>query len=93
MTALTLSVYITKSTVSHFFSLKKTDVIYQPNLGADYITPTITIDNNPLKVTDKFTYLGSTISQNALIDDEISARIGKASGSFAKLTKRLWSER
>ena len=30
---------------------------------------------------------------NALIDDEISALIGKASGSFGKLTKRLWSER
>ena len=74
-------------------SLKKTEVIYQPKPGADYTAPTITIDNNPLKVTDKFTYLGSTISQNALIDDEISARIGKASGSFGKLTKRLWSER
>ena len=68
-------------------------MIYQPKPGADYTAPTITIDNNPLKVTDKFTYLGSTISQNALIDDEISARIGKASGSFGKLTKRLWSER
>ena len=74
-------------------SLKKTEVIYQPKPGSDYTAPTITIDNNPLKVTDKFTYLGSTISQNALIDDEISARIGKASGSFGKLTKRLWSER
>ena len=71
-------------------SLKKTEVIYQPKPGADYTAPTITIDNNQLKVTDKFTYLGSTISQNALIDDEISARIGKA---FGKLTKRLWSER
>ena len=68
-------------------------MIYQPKPGADYTAPTITIDNNPLKVTDKFTYLGSTISQNALIDDEISARIGKASGSFGKLKKRLWSER
>ena len=74
-------------------SLKKTEVIYQPKPGADYTAPTITIDNNPLKVTDKFTYLGSMISQNALIDDEISARIGKASGSFGKLTKRLWNER
>ena len=73
-------------------SMKKTEVIYQPKPGADYTAPTITIDN-PLKVTDKFTYLGSTISQNALIDDEISARIGKASGSFGKLTKRIWSER
>ena len=74
-------------------SLKKTEVIYQPKPGTDYTAPTITIDNNPLNVTDKFAYLGSTISQNALIDDEISARIGKASGSFGKLTKRLWSER
>ena len=74
-------------------SLKKTEVIYQPKPGADYTDPTITIGNNPLTVTDKFTYLGSTISQNALIDDEISAQIGKASGSFGKLTKRLWGER
>ena len=63
------------------------------NFNTDYTAPTITIDNNPLNVVDKFTYLGSTISQNALIDDEISARIGKASGSFGKIIKRLWSER
>ena len=74
-------------------SLKKTEVIYQPKPGADYTAPTITIDNNPLNVVDKFTYLGSPLSQNALIDDEISARSGKASWSFGKLTKRLWRER
>ena len=74
-------------------SLKKREVIYQPKPGADYTAPTITIDNNALNVVDKVTCLGSTISQNALIDDEISARTGKASGSFGKLTKRLWSER
>ena len=73
--------------------LKKTEVIYQPKPGADYTARTITIDNNPLNVTGKFTYLGSTISQNVLIGDEITTRIGKASGSFGKLTKRLWSER
>ena len=70
-------------------SLKKTEVIYQPKPGADYTCPTITIDNKPLNVTGKFTYLGSTISQNALVDDEISALIGKSSGSFGKLTKCL----
>ena len=74
-------------------SLKKTEVIYQRKPGADYTAPTITIDNNQLNVVDKFTYLGSTLSQNALIDDQISARIGKASWSFGKLTKRLWRER
>ena len=47
----------------------------------------------PLNVADKFTYLGSTLSPNALVGDEISARIGKASGSLGKVTKRLWSER
>ena len=41
---------------------KKTEVIYQPKPGADYITPTITIDNNPLNVTDTLTYSGSTLS-------------------------------
>ena len=71
---------------------EETAVIYQPKPGADSTAPTITIDNNPLNVVDKFAYLGSTISQNALIDDEISARIGKASGSFGKLTKGLWTE-
>ena len=74
-------------------SLKKTEVIYQPKPGADYTAPTITIDNNALNYVDKFTYLGRTISQNALTDSKISAWIGKASGSFGKLTKRLWSER
>ena len=48
---------------------------------------------NPLNVVDKFTYLGSTLSQNAMIDDDVSTRIGKASASFGRLTKRLWNER
>ena len=74
-------------------SLKKTEVMYQPKPGADYSAPIITIDNNPLNVVDKFTYLGSTLSQNAMIDDDVSTRIGKASASFGKLTKRLWNER
>ena len=74
-------------------SLKKTEVMYQPKPGADYSAPIITIDNNPLNVVDKFTYLGSTLSQNAMIDDDVSTRIGKASASFGRLTKRLWNER
>ena len=63
------------------------DVIYQQKPGADYTASTITIENNPLNITDKITYLGSTISQNAMINDDISARIGKTNGSFGKLTK------
>jgi len=42
-----------------------------------------------LAVVDKFCYLGSTLSSNANIDDDIS----KASQSFGRLTKRLWDDR
>ena len=42
-------------------SLKKTELIYQPKPGADYTAPIITMDDNPLNVTDKFIYLGCTI--------------------------------
>ena len=30
-------------------------------------------------------YLGSTLSENAMIDDDISARLGKASASFGRI--------
>ena len=63
-------------------SLKKTEAIYQPRPGADYTAPTITIDNNPLNVVDKFTYLG-TISQNALVDDDISDELVKRAEHLA----------
>ena len=72
-------------------SLKKTEVMFQPKLGTNHVPLNITIDKFPLNVVDKFTYLGSTLSENATIDDDISARLGKPSASF--LTKRFWNER
>ena len=65
-------------------SLKKTEVIYQPKPGADYTAPTITIDNNPLKVTDKFTYFGSTISENRVLH-------GPGLGPRAGLARSPWT--
>ena len=38
-----------------------------------------------LQVVDKFTYLGSTLSRVVHIDDEVSARIAKASAAFGRL--------
>ena len=35
-----------------------------------------------LQVVDKFTYLGSTLSRDVHIDDEVNARIAKASAAF-----------
>ena len=42
-----------------------------------------------LQVVDKFTYLGSTLSRVVQIDDEVNARIAKASAAFGRLRGSL----
>ena len=37
---------------------------------------------------DKFTYLGNSISRNVVIDDEVDARLAKASAAFGRLHRR-----
>ena len=63
--------------------------MFQPKPGTNHVPPNITIDNLPLNVMDKFTYTGSTLSGNAMVDDDISAHLGKAGASFGRLTKHL----
>ena len=43
-----------------------------------------------LQVVDKFTYLGSTWSRVVYIDDEVNARIAKASTAFGRLCGSIW---
>ena len=43
-----------------------------------------------LQVVDKFTYLGSTFSRVVHIDDEVNARIAKASVAFGRLRGSIW---
>ena len=43
-----------------------------------------------LQVVDKFTYLGSTLSRVVHIDDEVNARIAKASAVFGRLRGSIW---
>ena len=38
----------------------------------------------------KFTYLGSTLSRNVRIDDEVVLRIAKASATFGNLRGKVW---
>ena len=49
------------------------------------------IDGNKLNSVLEFTYLGSSISSNGCIDDEIQRRMAKASASFGRLCQRLWN--
>ena len=67
-------------------SLKKTEIMLQDVSN----TPNISIGEHTLNIVDKFTYLGSTIANNLSLDSELSTRIGKASSSMARLTKRVW---
>ena len=69
-------------------SIKKTEVVYQPAPGKPYQEPTITVKGQRLQVVDKFTYLGSTLSRVVHIDDEVNARIAKASAAFRRLRGR-----
>ena len=47
------------------------------------------VDGNKLNSVLEFTYLGSTISSNGCIDDEIQRRMAKASASFGRLRQTL----
>lgn len=67
-------------------SLKKTEVMSQDVSTA----PSISIGDHTLEVVNKFTYLGSTISNNLSLDPELNCRIGKATTAMARLTKRVW---
>ena len=49
------------------------------------------VDGNKLYSDLEFTYLGSTISSNGCIDDEIQRRMAMASASFGRLRQRLWN--
>ena len=74
-------------------STKKTGVMHQPAPGKTYTEPNITINRQWLNVVDKFTYLGSTLSRNVVIDDEVNARLAKASAAFGRLHKNMWKRR
>lgn len=59
-------------------SLGKTEDIFQPPPSpqnpAALPPPQVTIDDTDIKTVEKFYYLGSTISSNAPLDNEISLR-------------------
>ena len=71
-------------------SIKKTEVVYQPAPGKPYKEPAITVKGQRLQVVDKFIYLGSTLLRVVHIDDEVNARIAKASAAFGQLCGSVW---
>jgi exonuclease III len=74
-------------------SLKKTEVVFQPRSAVAQPKPTVLINDTPLHVVDNFCYLGSVMSQDAEISDDIKRRIAAAGTAFGRLEARLWCER
>jgi hypothetical protein len=67
-------------------NLKKSNIMSQDVST----TPTIAIVNHTLEVVDKFTYFGSTISNNLSLNAALTVRIGKTATAMARLAKRVW---
>ena len=72
---------------------KKTEVLHQPAPGRPYVEPNITVNGQRLNTVHRFTYLGSTLSQNVTIDDEVNVRIARASSTFGRLYPNVWNRR
>jgi hypothetical protein len=70
-------------------SIKKTEVFHQPAPGNAYVEPTISVNNEELNVVDRFTYLGSSLSQAVYIDDVINTRIARACSTFGRRRTHL----
>ena len=66
---ITMGVYRDDNNRSLPISTKKKEIVHQPASERPYNEPTFNVNGQKLKVVDKFTYLGSTFSRAAHIDD------------------------
>jgi len=75
---------------------------YQPQKDRSFVAIHLILEhtNHPpcplamplYRLQESFCYLGSRISRLGIIDDEITARLAKASAAFGRLTRRLWND-
>ena len=76
-------------------STKKTEVMHQLALRKNemYHEPHIFVNDEPLKATDSFSYMGSTLSREANIGVKVNNRLSKANSAFGRLRKKVWDRR
>nr|VZH95819.1 unnamed protein product [Spirometra erinaceieuropaei] len=72
---------------------QKTVVVHQPPPSSATApnAPQINVNGTQLQVVENFPYLGSTLSRNTKIDDEVTNRISKASQAFGRLQSTVWN--
>ncbi|VDL87968.1 unnamed protein product, partial [Schistocephalus solidus] len=69
----------------------KTVVRTQPPPSPEYNALRINVNSAQLKDEETFAYLGSTLSRNPKIDDEVAQQISKASQAFGRLQASVWN--
>ncbi|BHF66062.1 hypothetical protein SprV_0200907600 [Sparganum proliferum] len=72
---------------------QKTVVMHQPppNSATHPNAPQISVNGTQLQVVENFPYLGSALSGNTKIDDEVANRISKARQVFGRLRSTVWN--
>nr|VZI31650.1 unnamed protein product [Spirometra erinaceieuropaei] len=72
---------------------QKTVVLHQPppNTATLPNAPQISVNGTQLQVVENFPYLGSTLSLDTKIDDEVARRISKASQAFGRPQSTVWN--
>lgn len=72
---------------------EKTEIMYQPAPCKTYTKPIIKANGVKLNIVNRFTYMGSTLSQNVNIDDGMITRISYTSSTFGRLHTNVWHQR
>ena len=74
-------------------NIKKKECLYQPSKFklSTSLPEEISIGTEPLVKCKSFKYLGSTVSENARLEGELSLRMGRVSAVFGNLRERLWN--
>ena len=71
-------------------NIRKTEVLHWSGGNSTELDAELEINGTPLETATSFKYLGSWISNDAKIDDEINNRICQASRSFGRLQIRVF---
>ena len=66
---------------------------FNPAVQENLTVPPFYVGNHPLEDVSSFSYLGSILTPDNGMTEELNMRIGRAHGVFFKLTRRLWNQR
>ena len=74
-------------------NIEKTECLFQPAPEAETTADDIFVSGEALKKVSTFSYLGSVISDDCTVNNDIATCLQKANKSYGALQKRLWSQR